>query len=198
MTAQWTEPVFDHILRMTDGHGTFEHARMAIPRSEGGYCVDDVARVLVVASREDNPSPQVCSLAGAALQFLAAAQTKASACHNRMDSTGRWTDQPSVEDCWGRSIWALGTAAAQNTVTWIRRAALTKFEHAAALRSTWPRSMAYAALGAAEVLSFAPENRAACRLLTYYAASAPKRSGVPAWPWPEPRFAMQTQCFPRR
>ena len=39
---------------MTDERGTFEHAVFAEPRPEHGYCTDDMARVLVVASREPN------------------------------------------------------------------------------------------------------------------------------------------------
>ena len=52
MTAYTPEPVFDHLLRLTDRRGTFEHARLAEPDPEHGYCTDDVARVLVVATRE--------------------------------------------------------------------------------------------------------------------------------------------------
>ena len=52
-------PRFDHLLSMTDELGTFEHALFAEPRPEHGYCTDDMARVLVVASREPEPSPAV-------------------------------------------------------------------------------------------------------------------------------------------
>ncbi len=50
-------PKFDHLLAMTDRYGTFEHADGALARPEHGYCTDDMARVLVVTSRE--PSPDV-------------------------------------------------------------------------------------------------------------------------------------------
>ena len=43
------QPVFDHLERLTDDRGLFEHALHAVPRREHGYCVDDVARGLVVA-----------------------------------------------------------------------------------------------------------------------------------------------------
>ena len=54
MTATTPEPRFDHLLRLTDRRGTFEHACFAEPRPEHGYCTDDMARVLVVATREPN------------------------------------------------------------------------------------------------------------------------------------------------
>jgi hypothetical protein len=48
--------------------------------------------------------------------------------------------------------------------------------------------MAFAALGAAELLAVDPEHRAARELLTDYAASVPAPNGDPTWPWPEPRL----------
>ncbi len=46
------EPNFGHLIAMTDGRGTFEHALYREPRPEHGYCTDDMARVLVVTARE--------------------------------------------------------------------------------------------------------------------------------------------------
>ena len=48
--------------------------------------------------------------------------------------------------------------------------------------------MAFAALGAAELLAVDPEHRAARELITDYAASIAAPNGDPAWPWPEPRL----------
>ena len=62
-----------------------------------------------------------------------------------------------------------------------------QFERAAKARSPWPRSMAFAALGAAEVLSVHPG-------IGQHANSSPttptpsKPNGDSAWPWPEPRL----------
>ena len=43
---------FDHLLRLSDNIGIFEHADHTTPRREHGYCVDDVARLLIVIARE--------------------------------------------------------------------------------------------------------------------------------------------------
>ena len=75
MTTTSPAPVFDHLLRLTDRRGTFEHARLAEPRPEHGYCTDDVARVLVVATREPDAEGSVNGLAGVAVRFLNEAQT---------------------------------------------------------------------------------------------------------------------------
>jgi hypothetical protein len=188
MNATVPDPRFDHLLRLTDRRGTFEHALFAEPRPEHGYCTDDMARVLVVATREPNSGGEVNGLARVAVQFLNDAQSYAGPCRNRMDRKGRWEDEPSVEDCWGRSIWGLGTAAAHSDVGLVRRLAVIQFERAAKVRSPWPKAMAFAALGAAELLSVDPGQPAARALLTDYADNLAKPSGDVAWPWPEPRL----------
>ena len=117
-------PVFAHLLQMTDHRATFEHACMTEPRREHGYCTDDMARVLVVATREPDASGAVNGLAGKALQFLNDAQSYDGSCRNRMDRAGNWTDQPTTGDHWGRCIWGLGTAAAHSGVSLVRRLAV--------------------------------------------------------------------------
>lgn len=181
-------PRFDHLLRMTDGSGTFEHARMAEPRDENGYCTDDMARVLIVATRAPGPDRDLNRLAGVAMRFLNEAQTLSGACHNRMDSTGTWIDEPALEDSWGRCIWGLGTAAAHSDVGMVRHMAVNLFKRAAQQRSVWPRATAFAVLGAAELLSADPGNGAAHSLIADYMAAIPPLTGDPAWPWPEPRL----------
>jgi hypothetical protein len=73
-------PRFDHLLRMTDRRGTFEHACFAEPNPEYGYYTDDMARVLVVATREPDPERPLNGLAGVALRFLNQAQALDGAC----------------------------------------------------------------------------------------------------------------------
>ncbi|KDF00692.1 glycosyltransferase [Mycolicibacterium aromaticivorans JS19b1 = JCM 16368] len=182
-------PNFDQLLRMTDHRGTFEHACLDEPRPEHGYCTDDMARVLVVAAREPGASGEVNRLAGVAVRFLNDAQALGGACRNRMDAAGKWLDEPSLDDAWGRCIWGLGTAVAHSEVVWVRKSALVQFERAAQGRSKWPRAMAYAALGAVEVLTVHPDHRAARKLVTDYAVSIAKPNGDPDWPWPEPRLS---------
>jgi hypothetical protein len=196
MTASTPAPIFDHLRRMTDSRGTFEHACLAEPRRDHGYCTDDMARVLVVTTREPDPERTLNGVAGVALRFLNEAQALTGACRNRMDSTGRWLDEPALEDYWGRCIWGLGTAAAHSGVAYVRQSAVMQFERAAQQRSTWPRAMAFAALGATELLSVDPENRAARLLIIDYAASIAEPNGDPAWPWPEPRLTYANAVLP--
>ena len=50
-------------------------------------------------------------------------------------SDRRWTDEPGVEDCWGRALWGLGTAAAAPADPRVRSAALAEAALGAPRRS---------------------------------------------------------------
>jgi len=79
MTTAAPPANFDHLLRLTDRNGTFEHASFTEPRPDHGYCTDDMARVLIVATREPDAEGAVNGLAGLAVRFLNEAQTSAIA-----------------------------------------------------------------------------------------------------------------------
>ncbi|MCO8271559.1 glycosyltransferase [Actinoplanes sp. TRM 88003] len=181
-------PTFEHLARLTDDTGLFEHARHATARREHGYCTDDVARGLVVTSRQTAPTAEVLRLAECYLSFLTHAQDAQGAFHNRLAFQRNWTDQPGLGDWWGRALWGLGTAAARSPVPWIRHEALLAFNLGARCRATAPRSMAFAALGAAEVLRADADNEPAAELLVDAGAVIGHPGPDPSWPWPEQRL----------
>lgn len=189
---------FSHLVRLTDGGGLFEHARFTEPRPEHGYCVDDIARGLVVLAREPAPPAALQTLVGLYLDVVVAAQTGDGRFHNRRDRAWRWTDRASLEDCWGRGLWGLGTAAGRLPLVGPRALlALRHFERGARLRSPHLRAMVFAGLGAAEVLTRWPENRAARELLAEAAARVAERlPDDPSWPWPESRLRYANASVP--
>ncbi|MUL49042.1 glycosyltransferase [Mycobacterium sp. CBMA293] len=189
-------PKFDHLLRLTDYRGTAEHACGAGPRPESGYRTDDMARVLVVSSREPHAGEAVHGLARLAVRFLNEAQSFSGGCRNRMDCTGHWADEYALADCWGRCIWGLGTAAAHSDIGLVRSLSVVQFERAVHGRSARPRAMAFAALGAAELLSVDPGHFAARKLLNDYAAGVPTPDGAADWPWPEARLSYANAVLP--
>jgi hypothetical protein len=178
-------PNWSHLARLSDDTGLLEHARNAIARREHGYCVDDVSRGLLVACRERRPSAQVVALAERYLGFLTHAQGPDGAFRNRLSYDRRWLDEPSTGDWWGRALWGLGTAAGRSAVPWIRREARIAFGLGVRLRSPWPRAMAFAALGAAEVLRADPRALQAADLLADAAAAIGPPGADPDWVWPE-------------
>jgi hypothetical protein len=177
---------FDHLERLSDDRGMFEHADHTIRREEHGYCTDDNARLLVVTTREPDTGA-VHRLGRLALQFVLDAQEADGQCHNRMSPRGDWTDEAGTEDCWGRSVWGLGVTAATHPKSSTRRVALAGFDKAVGQRSAWSRSMAFAALGAAEVLLVDRDHQPARALL---ADTLTTIGDLPEgkWAWPEPRL----------
>jgi hypothetical protein len=178
---------FDHVDRLSDRRGIFEHAAGPVRRKEHGYCTDDNARLLVVTSRERDSGPAQ-RLGRLALDFVLAAQDSDGRFRNRMDSSGRWTDQASTDDCWGRALWGLGSAAAHHPDAMVRDRALKGFARSVDQRSPWTRSMAFAALGAADVVvSGAASDAPRALLLDALNAIGTIPSG--SWRWPQPRLA---------
>ncbi|MEU5786300.1 glycosyltransferase [Micromonospora purpureochromogenes] len=177
-------PSFAHLIRLSDDTGLFEHARHAIVRREHGYCTDDVARGLVVTSRQPEPNEEVLRLAERYLAFLTHAQDAGGAFRNRLGHDRRWTDQPGLGDWWGRALWGLGTAAARSPAAWIREEALVAFSRGATRRAPTPHAMAFAGLGAAEVLRRHPAHAAAAALLADAASAVGGPGPDPRWPWP--------------
>ena len=190
------DPDFRHLVHMTDERGTFEHALFSEPRPEHGYCSDDMARVLVVATRERTSTPALHNLAKISLRFLLDALDAQGKCRNRMNQAGDWEDRPAVEDCWGRTIWGLGTAAAHSDDHLIRQFATTGLEQAMRQRSPWPRAMAFAALGAAEIASVNRDNVSARALLSDAATALSGPSRHFGWPWPEQRLTYANATLP--
>ncbi|MEO3813212.1 glycosyltransferase [Sphaerisporangium sp. B11E5] len=182
------DPGFKHLFRMSDDTGLFEHARHAVVRREHGYCTDDVARGLVIASREPRPADRLTRLTECYLAFLTHAQDRSGAFRNRLTFDRRWSELPGVGDWWGRAMWGLGTAAARNTIPWIRDEALNAFVLGAGQRSPHPRAMAFAGLGAAEVLRTTPDSTVAASLLMDAVEAIGIPSEDPAWPWPQPHL----------
>jgi hypothetical protein len=180
---------FRHLQRLTDHIGLLEHAEGIVPLHEHGYCVDDVARGLVVVCREPSPSQELVTLGRRYLYFLAQAQAPDGMFRNRLGYDRRWQDQPGTEDCWGRSLWALGTAAARGPTRGIREESFARFGRSARVSSPWPHAMAFAALGAVEILERWRDHSGALTLLDRASAVIGELSADTAWPWPAPRLS---------
>jgi hypothetical protein len=139
--------------------------------------------------REPYLDPPLRVVRRTAYRFLADAQNSGGRMRNRRTAEGRWRGRPGVEDCWGRSVWAFGTTAARAGDEWLRAAALTAFGHAVQQRSPHRRSMAFAALGAAELLRVDRRQYRARELLIDAVDTIGPNSSDPDWLWPEPRLS---------
>jgi len=177
----------EHVERMCDALGMHEHALVARPRMEHGYCTDDNARLLIMLSGEPT-SDTTLRLSELSLQFLIDAQDPTSGLvRNRKSPEGAWLDGFTDGDWWGRAVWGMGVAAARHPDPQIRARALAGFECSARVRTMHAHAAAFAALGAVEVLSVGSASASARGLLTHAAALLDVPTD-PAWPFPLARL----------
>lgn len=183
------DPPFRHLIRITDHIGLLEYAEGVVPRHDYGYRAEDAAYGLTIVCREPSPRDELVTLARRYLHFLTQAQVPDGRFHNRLGRDRRWRDEAATGDSWGRALQGLGTAVARGPGAAVRGESLSRFGSGAKLRSEWPHAMAFAALGAAEVLSVMPGHPAARSLLATAVGVIGEPASNPAWPWPAPRLS---------
>ncbi len=188
-------PRFDHLRRLTDHVGLWEHARFTTPRPEHGYCTDDNARALIVVCRQPNPSAELIGMGRIYFRFVEDSALPQGGFHNRRTANDSWGDEVGSDDSQGRAIWGLGATARLGPEAWMRRAALDLFDRQRDFSSSSPRANAFATLGASEVLTGDPGNAPAQKALSRWADHL-QVSDDPEWPWPERRLAYDNARIP--
>ena len=194
VSVKWT-----HLERISDRFGVFEHCRFTEPDPQHGYCVDDVARALIVLEREDDVPPGAAEVKRVCQEFLSLAQQPDGTVVNRRATEGDFHGAATTEDHWGRALWAWGTTAARDSDEERAALALACFERSAVLRGPALRSMVFAALGACEVLEVDPSHSVARGLLADAADLIDRgirACASPAWPWPESRLTYANAAIP--
>jgi hypothetical protein len=177
----------EHLASLTDDIGLFEHCLHDKPRKEHGYCVDDVARGLIVLIRADDQSDVGRRLVRTYSEFLAEAQLPDGRVVNRRDQRGDWHGVPSAADHWGRALWAWGNVVRHCGDAGLAAEAYERFRVLARRRSIFLRSMVFASLGASQVLEVLPGNRVALGILEDTIAMVPP-APEGKWAWPESRL----------
>ena len=185
-------PCFDHLLRLTDGTGVFEHARYSIPRRSHGYTIDDNARSLMVAAQAGDLSLDRLSRITASL--ISESLDAEGRVRNRLSLDGTWDPVSTTGDSLGRVWQALG-AAAQAGQEWLAGTALSMVGRLAYVDPDPLRPSAFAALGAAALLAVDPSITPA-RVMAHKASR--RLLDAPAqWdPWPEPRLTYANARVP--
>jgi glycosyltransferase involved in cell wall biosynthesis len=153
-----------HLSRMTDGTGIFQHAIYNVPNYREGYCTDDNARAFILCVLlEDSALPshkeQLGALATRYLAFMANALDRESGrFRNFMSHRRDWLERHGSEDSHGRALWALGTGAGHTHDEGHRALAAELFERGmpALLGFTSPRTWAFGLLGIHHYRNFKP------------------------------------------
>lgn len=178
----------DHIVRMSDGTGIFQHAIFTVPNFHEGYCTDDNARAFILCNLLEEPS-LMDHLATAYLSFLAAALDPVTGRFRNFMSHGRqWLESTGSEDSHTRALWALGVGAGRSQNDGHRRLCVHLFELGlpAVESFTSPRAWAFTLLGIHGYLAAHPAKAnvlAARENLVMKLMDLWNRCATDDWPW---------------
>jgi glycosyltransferase involved in cell wall biosynthesis len=149
----------DHMYRMSDSTGIFQHASFTVPNFAEGYCTDDNARALLLAlmlQQAGNHSQRINEHAATYAAFLNHAFDRTTRRFRNFMSFDRcWLEeQPGSEDCHGHALWALGLCVGHAGHGSFQMLAADLFEQAlpVAAEFTSPRAWAFTLIGIDEYL----------------------------------------------
>jgi glycosyltransferase involved in cell wall biosynthesis len=191
---QLPELKLDHLLRMTDSTGMFQHAFHTVPNFAEGYCTDDNARALmltVMLEELGEDPPELRGLATSYAAFLAHAFNPATGrFRNFMSFDRRWLDEGGSEDSNGRALWALGMCVGRSRRPSFQALAGDLFNRAlpGVLEFEAPRGWALSLLGIQEYLRRLSGDRLAQQTrdtLTMRLVQLFEEASADGWTWCE-------------
>jgi hypothetical protein len=158
----------DHLTRMSDSTGIFQHAHSTLPNFEEGYCTDDNARALLLTlllEQSGQSSAHVNRLATSYAAFLNFAFDRSRGrFRNFLGFNREWLEEVGSEDSHGRALWVLGACVARSRTRDFQFWASQIFEQAlpAITETGSPRAWAFGLLGVCHYLQrFAGARQAA-------------------------------------
>jgi len=183
----------NHLLRMTDDKGIFQHAVFNLPNYSEGYTTDDNARALVLALILDQlGGDYYVNMEALASRYLAfiwyAFNAEKGRFRNFLAFEGGWLEEVGSDDSQGRALWSLGSVLGHASSEGLQGVAARLFGQAlsATLELKSPRTWAFTLLGIHAYLRRFSGDRAvtqagqtlAERLMDLY-----RRTHGPGWYW---------------
>lgn len=185
-------PKLDHLFRMTDHTGIFQHAIYSVPNYHEGYCTDDNARAFiftVLHQEQHGHDPELDRLANCYLAFLwFAFDANTRRFRNFMSHERLWLEARGSEDSHARALWAAGTALGRSPNDGFRDLCALIFQRGLdpVAHFSSPRAWAFTLVAIHEYLQAFAGDRAVGqmqqvlvdRLLDLYQANS-----APDWQW---------------
>ena len=196
------EPSLDHLKKLTDSTGLYQHAKFTIPNRAFGYCTDDNARAVIAMIKYYSQYPQsdALKLLDTYLSFTIHSQDDEGLVRNFMDFSRTWWEKEPAHDAFGRVLWAFGTVIAKPPTPNYLSIAKDCFDKSVKhVQKQLPRGMAYAILGMSDYLEKFPGasdikrqlELAADGLVTQY-----EESKYPDWQWFEDALSYDNAVLP--
>jgi glycosyltransferase involved in cell wall biosynthesis len=188
----------EHLSRMTDLTGIFQHAILTVPNFSEGYCTDDNARAFILATLLDElkeEPAQVETLSSTYAAFLNYAfDDKTKRFHNFLSFDRRWLDEQGSEDCHARALWALGVGVGRSPHRSFQIMAGQLFARALPVVTefTSPRAWAFSLIGIHEYLRRLAGDRLVSQIREGLRARLMDifdRASHPDWPWFEEKLS---------
>jgi glycosyltransferase involved in cell wall biosynthesis len=187
----------DHLFRMTDNTGIFQHAIFNVPNFAEGYCTDDNARAFILTLLLEETTSlavqhQVECLASVYLAFLwHAFDQETGRFRNFMSHQRQWLERTGSEDSHARALWATGTALGRSKNEGHRNLCALLFQRGLPTveNFTSPRAWAFALLAIQEYLRAFSGDRNANQLrevLTNRLVELFHINSSEGWMWFEP------------
>ncbi|MDB5540915.1 MAG: glycosyltransferase [Devosia sp.] len=186
-----------HLRTMTDDTGLFQHAIHTVPDRSHGYCVDDNARGLLLASslngfNGDQLPDAMTSTYAAFVQHAFNRDTKRF--RNFMAFDRSWLEEQGSEDSHGRTLWALGVTARDDSSASRRHWASALFAEALPPVEGFgsPRAWAFTLLGLNAYCEVQPGDDFALQFrlrLAYRLGDLLRQVETPGWVWFEEGLA---------
>ena len=184
----------DHLFRMSDNTGIFQHAIFNVPNYQEGYCADDNARAFILTLMLPEMTSRVArkdieQLASTYLAFLWDAFNKDSCRFRNFMSHGRqWLETEGSEDSHGRALWAAGMALGRSKNEGHRNLCALLFQKGLTVveQFTSPRAWAFVLLAMQEYLRAFSGDRVVNQLrdvLTDRLLGLFRANATPEWQW---------------
>jgi hypothetical protein len=182
----------EHLSRMTDSTGLFQHAIFTVPNFSEGYCTDDNARAFILAVMLDEMEEEPRSVRTLATTYAAflhhAFNPGTGRFHNHLSFERRWLDDQGSEDSHGRALWALGLGVGRSPYRSFQVMSGQVFTQAlpAVMNFSSPRAWAFCLIGIHEYLQRLSGDRLAHQVresLTTRLMELFDRTTSPDWPW---------------
>ena len=196
------EPSLDHLKKLTDDTGLFQHAKFTVPNREYGYATDDNARAVIAMTKyyAQYPESEALELFDIYLSFVLHSQNSDGTVKNFMNFDRTWQKDEPINDALGRVLWAFGTVMAKPPMPSYLSIIKDCFDRSVKhVERQYPRGMAYSILGMSDYLKQFPGASdikrqleiAADELVIQY-----EENSFPDWQWFEDALTYDNAVLP--